>query len=48
MNGSLCQVFKNSTRVLRGFGPDMHVMLGSMFKILMNTSNGELVVIWPR
>ena len=36
------KVFKNSRRVHSGFGPDTHVMLGSLFKIPMNTTNREL------
>ena len=39
------QVFKNSRRVHSGFGPDTHVMLGSLFKISMNTSNRELGIM---
>ena len=39
------QVFKNSRRVHSGFGPDTHVVLGSLFKISMNTSNRELDIM---
>ena len=40
MNGSLCQVFKNSTCV-------HSVMLGSMFKIMLG-SKLKTHLMWPR
>ena len=42
------QVFKNSRRVHSGFGSDTHIMLRSLFKISMNTSNRKLDIMGQR